>query len=120
MRWVPHAAMRPHTCAAIPFIGNSNAKRGFFDTGRDLPGWDPHVYISWEAAEEMARQMGWQPNHVQQGQQAKVAALQAELEESKAENARLLEQIAAVKVLKNGGFAQANPPGRPPRKVVAA
>lgn len=118
MRWVPHAALRPHTCAAIPFIGNSNAKKGFIDTGRDLPGWDPHVYISVEAVEEMARMVGWQPNHVQQGHQQAVAALKVQLEDAHAENARLAEQLDAVKVLKNGGFAQANPPGRP-KKVAA-
>lgn len=118
MRWVAHAALRPHVCAAIPFIGNSNAKKGFIDTGCDLPGWDPHVYISVEAVEEMARMIGWQPNHVQQGHKNAVAELERRLEESRAENARLVEQLDAVKVLKNGGFAQANPPGRP-RKVAA-
>jgi hypothetical protein len=48
MRWVAQAASRPHRCAAIPFIGNSNAKEGFIDTGQILHGWDPYVYLSVE------------------------------------------------------------------------
>lgn len=119
MRWVAHAASQPHRCAAIPFIGNSNAKHGFIDTGQILHGWDPYVYVSVEAVEEMARMIGWQPGHVQQGHKQTVADLQRKLEAAAAENEQLGEQLAAVKVLKNAGFAQANPPGRPPRKVAA-
>src|SRR4051812_35403908 len=61
MRWVPQAAITPHKCAVIPFIGTSNAKAGFFDAEVDLPGWDPHVYISVEAVEMMASEIGWEP-----------------------------------------------------------
>jgi hypothetical protein len=118
MRWVAHAALTPHRCAAIPFIGNSNAKKGFIDTGSDLAGWDPHVYVSVEAVEEMARMVGWQPSHVQAGHKERAAEMQTKLDAANAEIERLEEQLAAVKVLKNGGFAQANPPGRP-RKVAA-
>lgn len=118
MRWVPHAAVRPHRCAVVPFIGNSTAKNGFIDTGMDLPGWDPHVYVSVEAVEEMARMIGWQPAHVQAGHKQRAADITARLEEARAELDRVNEQLAAVRVLKNGGFAQANPPGRP-RKAVA-
>lgn len=118
MRWVAHAAMRPHRCAAVPFIGNSNAKKGFIDTGTDLAGWDPHVYVSVEAVEEMARMIGWQPAHVQQVNAAKASDVRAELEAAKAEADVLREQLAAVRVLKQTGFVQANPPGRP-KKVAA-
>jgi hypothetical protein len=102
----------------IPFVGNSNAKKGFIDTGTDLSGWDPHVYVSVEAVEEMARMIGWQPAHVQQGTKERAAVVQADLESARAEVEALTEQLAAVRVLKNSGFAQANPPGRP-KKVTA-
>lgn len=116
MRWVPHAAIRPHRCAAIPFIGNSNTRGGFIDTGQDLPGWDPHVYVSVEAVKEMARMIGWAPADT--GQRQRLENLRGQLAEAEAETALLREQLAAVRVLKNSGFAQANPPGRP-RKVAA-
>jgi hypothetical protein len=118
MRWVAHAADRPHRCAAIPFIGNSNAKRGFVDTGQRLPGWDPHVYVSLEAVEEMARMIGWQPAHIDQRQRDHVKALEAKVARAEAENEQLTERLNAVRVLKNrnGRFEQVNPPGRP-RKV---
>lgn len=118
MRWVQHAVSRPMRCAVVPFIGNSNAKKGFIDTGQDLHGWDPHVYVSVEAVEEMARFIGWQPAHVQQGIKAQLAERDAELESLRAQVSELNEQLGAVQVLKNAGFAQAKPPGRP-RKVAA-
>jgi hypothetical protein len=118
MRWVAHAAMRPHTCAAVPFVGNSNAKRGFIDTGRDLPGWDPHVYISFEAFQEMARIFEYQPGHAVTAVKAQVARKQERIAELEAELEEMRGQLDAVKVLKNAGFSQSNPPGRP-RKVAA-
>lgn len=118
MRWVQHAAIRPHRCGVIPFVGNATAKQGFIDTGVDLPGWDPHVYVSVEAVQEMARMIGWQPAHIQAGQKECTADLQVKLEQANTDLQIVREQLAAVKILKNGGFAQANPPGRP-RKVAA-
>lgn len=118
MRWVQHAVSRPMRCAVVPFIGNSNAKKGFIDTGQDLHGWDPHVYVSIEAVEEMARFIGWQPAHVQAGAKEQVSQLKTKLQASEDECERLEQQLAAVQVLKNNGFAQAKPPGRP-RKAAA-
>lgn len=118
MRWVPQAAMRPHRCAVIPFIGNSSAKKGFIDTGSDLPGWDPHVYVSVEAVEEMARMIGWQPAHVHSGHKDRLAEKDAMIESLKGEVASRDVQLEAVQVLKNAGFSQTRPPGRP-KKVAA-
>lgn len=118
MRWVPHAALRPHHCAAIPFVGNSTAQDGFIDTGVDLPGWDPHVYVSVTAVKEMARLIGWQPAHVQQGVRDRLAEKDAEIESLRSDLAEKDKQLDAVQVLKNAGFAQTRAPGRP-RKVAA-
>lgn len=90
MRWVQQAALRPHRCAAVPFIGNATAGEGFIDTGHDLPGWDPHVYVSVTAVKEMARMIGWAPR---QGTDPRVADLQArvaELEQQIAGDERLV------------------------------
>lgn len=120
MRWVPHAAMRPHRCAAIPFIGNSTAKKGFIDTGQDLRGWDPHVYLSVEAVEQMARMIGWQPQHVA-AQHADVSRRRDErVKELEAERDELQRRLEAVDVLKSAGFTQAKRPGRPRKEKVAS
>ncbi len=89
MRWVQAAASRPHKCAVIPFIGNSNAAGGFIDTGQRLEGWDPHVYISVQAAEEMARFLGWQPAIAETAQLQKLQSRDEEIAALKAEVAEL-------------------------------
>ena len=121
MRWVAHAAGRPHKCAVLPFIGNSNAKQGFIDTGTILNGWDPHVYVSVEAVQEMSRMIGWQPAHMNSGAHLReeAARLQVRIETLEAENADLQSQVDAVYVLKNNaGFSQGAKPGRPPKVAI--
>jgi hypothetical protein len=73
----------------IPFIGNSNATGGFIDTGQRLEGWDPHVYVSVQAAEEMARFLGWQPAVAESAQLEKVRARDVRIAELEAEVAEL-------------------------------
>lgn len=113
MRLVPHAALRPHRCAAIPFVGNASSRKGFFDTGHDLPGWDPHVYISVEAVEQMAHRIGWVPAHVNQEDRRKLAARDSEIEALRNELADARHKLGAVEVLKQAGFQQQKKPGRP-------
>lgn len=117
MRWVPHAAQRPHKCAVIPFKGNHNAGKGFIDTGQILSGWDPHVYVSVDAVEQMARMVGWVPGHVAQSQGKQAEELRDEIAQLRAELDQALEQLDAVQVLKNAGFQQARPVGRPKKKA---
>lgn len=118
MRWVPAAVVRPHRCALIPFVG-SHHPRGFFDYGTEMQAFDGHVYVSVVAAEQMARHLGWvAPGDVVNANR-RVADLEARLERAHAEAETLREQLGAVRVLKNAGFAQSNPPGRPKKKAVA-
>jgi hypothetical protein len=58
MRRVQQASIAPFRCAVIPFMGNQSAS-GFIDTGMDLIGVDPHVYVSFEGAVEIAKEIGW-------------------------------------------------------------
>ena len=116
MRYVQHAALRPHHCAVIPFIGNTNG-RGFIDTGIDLPGWDPHVYVSVEAIEEMARLIGWQPAHVSQQATAQAAGKDDRITEVEAERDELKAQLAAIGTLRLAGATTARPVGRPKKAV---
>ena len=116
MRWVQQAVINPHRCAVIPFIGNSNSQKGFIDAGHDLPGWDPHVYVSVEAVEEMARLIGWQPAGSLQLKDTEIGRLErkvAELEEQVREADRFAE--AAEYTLGRFGQHVRNKPGRKPK-----
>lgn len=116
MRWVAAAVARPHRCALIPFVG-SHHSRGFFDYGTEIQAFDGHVYVSVVAAEQMAAALGWAP-----GDTNVLKAKNRELEDALAmkddELTGLREQLGAVQILKNNGFAQTRPPGRP-KKVAA-
>jgi hypothetical protein len=116
VRYVQHAALRPHHCAVIPFIGNTNG-RGFIDTGIDLPGWDPHVYVSVEAVEEMAREIGWQPAHISAQAATRAGEKDARIAELEAEVADKTERLEAVQVLRSAGYTSARKPGRKSKAV---
>jgi len=105
MRLVPHAAQRPHRCAVIPFLSNHNS-RGFFDTGMDLPGWDPHVYVSVEAVEQMATMLGWAPKEANEVALRKVDNLNAQIADRDDQIKVLREQLDAVETLRNAGFKE--------------
>jgi hypothetical protein len=102
VRWVQAPALAPHRCAAVPFISGLNSTKGFIDTGSEMPGpgADHHIYVSVEAAEQMAQIIDWSPP-------AAVAALQelcglqvqriAQLEEQLAEANQVADAFDVVK-----------------------
>lgn len=106
MRFVPHAAIRPHHCAAFPSVRNATTRKGFIDTGVDLRDPDSHVYISVEAVEVMARMIGWAPQHVNQAAQRKQVRAEEESKRKDEEIAVLQRQLEAVETLRNAGFKE--------------
>lgn len=113
MRIVDHPAIRPHRCAVIPYLGASNAS-GFIDTGMDLDR--EHVYVSFEAVCEMAKMLGWVGPSVAKGQEARIAELEAEIDDLHAqlqEADRFAE--AAEYTLGRFGSKVQNKPGRKPK-----
>lgn len=106
MRWVPQAVRPPHRCAVIPFMGNSSTHKGFIDTGSVIPGWDPHVYVSVEAVEEMARMLGWTPPGMEVGYKQQIADAEKKAEAAIAEKADLEAAVAAIETLKRVGFKE--------------
>lgn len=122
MRWVPAAAVRPHRCACIPFIG-SHDPGGFFDFNTEIAAFDGHVYVSVVAARQMAEYMGWQPagqnaREIEALQGEKVA-LEARVADLETERDELMGQLAAVDTLRNGAFVNASRGGRPSTKSKA-
>lgn len=118
MRWVQQASIRPHRCSVIPFVGNTNAVKGFFDTGVDARELD-RVYVSVQAVEEMARRIGWTPAHESRSLQGDLDAERERTAELEAELESVREQLGAVQVLKAAGYSAARKPGRPPKQKVA-
>ncbi len=96
--WQRQATMRPQRCAVFPHVNNG----AFIDTGITMDTWDPHIYISAEAAQELGKFAGMVPGEaLKNAQEATVAANQyiAELE---AKVTRLEEFKSAVELIKAG------------------
>lgn len=109
MHLVEVAAFRPQRCAVIPYIG-AHHPHGFIDTGNELDG--NRIYISLVGLAEMARIARIIPPAVPDltaeldQANARVAELEAELEDSRA-------QLAAIGTLKLAGATTSRPVGRP-------
>lgn len=128
-RWVDAAAVRPHHCALVPYLGNSAARGGFIDTGVDLNGHGgDRVYLSAVGLEEYRRLglldgiLGVETARHAAQQAAYDGVLAAKDEEIAGLRERLAaaeSQLAAVQVLKQAGFTAARKPGRPPKQKEA-
>lgn len=113
MRRVQQANQRPFRCAVIPFMANSNAS-GFIDTGQFLG--DEKVYVSFEGAVEIAKEIGWVGPSVSRGMEAENARLQAELDQAKAELADAQHYIDSVEYVARGPMKAYKKPGRKPKE----
>lgn len=110
MRRVQQATQRPFRCAVIPFLGNSNAS-GFIDTGMFLQ--DEKVYISFEGAVEIAKEIRWVGPSERRELQAQNAALQARVDQLEQEIREADKLIEASKYsLEKFGSKVQSKPGR--------
>lgn len=115
--------MTPMHCAVVPTIGQVSGHR-FIDTGYDMyvnsVNTPNRIYVSEPAAGEMARMFGWTSPGDTKALRECVEALEAEIAAAQAARDDAVRQLAAVRVLKQGGYVQANPPGRPKKTPAAA
>lgn len=118
-RHVDSAALFPHHCAAIPFLGNSSARAGFIDTGMEIRGVDPHIYISMEAAQEIAKFIGWSGPSTARGLQGEVARLTAELDQVIAERDAAQQYIDSIEYVARGPMKPYKKSGRPKKEANA-
>jgi hypothetical protein len=116
MRLVKSADIRPHGCAVFPTLGTNHPK-GYFDTGNELVGFDNHVYVSVEAVEQLAAQLGWV---APEAHAAVVEAVVGERDDATARADTAVEalgvaerELEAVDVLRNARWKQ--PAQRKPR-----
>lgn len=112
MRRVDQAEIRPHYCAVLPHLGQAHRK-GYFDTGNEVTAIDPHIYVSVEAVEVMARELGWVGPEEHAAVLDRVAALEAELAQEQARAGELQATFDAIDVLESKGFRARKKPGRP-------
>lgn len=119
MRFVEKATIRPQHCAVFPSLGASH-RRGYFDTGVDLPGFDNRVYVSVEAVEQMAQKLGWYPPGQQRAYDEKLAEAEREIAELREELSKADEKLNAVHVLKQAGFVSERKRGPKQAQKVSA
>jgi hypothetical protein len=105
----------PHRCAIVPYITEDPG--GFIDTGTELPGWDPHVYVSATGALEIAKAFGFPTPGALATAVARVTELEAANAELTEQLDRAQSQLDAVAVLQAHGYT-AGP--RSPRRTKAA
>jgi hypothetical protein len=81
--------MMPQRCAVFPHVRTGN----YIDTGMTISGFDPHVYVSDVAAQELGRFVGMVP-----GGDLRRAEAELQLEQAKTEI--LQERIAELERFK--------------------
>jgi hypothetical protein len=114
MRLVDQTPIPPQTCAVLP---HRHFSERFIDTGTDLPGVDPHIYVSESAVGEMARIFGWRSPADSAATDEAIEGLEAQLAELETECNRLQAQFDAIDVLGSAGFTARRKPG--PKKSEA-
>lgn len=116
MQLTDQCRLYPARCSVFPHLGGSHAA-GYIDTFQNTPSGE-RVYVSLYAVGVMAEAVGY----VRAGDESAVLGenrtLRARVAELEAELAAVSESLGAVQVLKQAGFTQSRPPGRP-RKVAA-
>jgi hypothetical protein len=119
VRFADQASIRPHRCAVLPYMGNSNAS-GWIDTGSKLDM--DHVYVSFEAVCEMAQMLGWVGPSVLREKEAQIASLRAVVEQRDAELAEAdkLIQASRYSLESFGGKVKHKPGPRPKQEETVA
>lgn len=116
MRWVQTARLYPQKCAVWPHVGATHPA-GYIDTHQTTPSGE-RIYLSMVAMHHIAAGLGF----VRPGDESKLFAENKRLAERVGELEREIaaqgEELAAVHVLKRGGFAAAAKTG-PKAKAVA-
>lgn len=115
-RRVEKANITPMQCAVFPQLGASH-RDGYVDTGTELPGWDPHCFVSVVAARQLGEFVGLVDPGELERKVIEVSQLEAELETLRGRVAELETQLAAVDTLVSADFRARAKPGRPKKEM---
>lgn len=117
MRRVPRCEMRPLHCAVYPQLGAGHPK-GYFDSGNTIGLAEEHIYISVEAVESLARELGWASPETQKAHGAAYEALERENHDLR-EQVREADKFAESAEYTLGRFGQSVKRKPGPRAKVA-
>lgn len=116
MNLVDVPSMAPSTCAVL-LIGQS-MDTGWIDTGTNLKGLDPRVYISLKGARAVAEFIGWTDPDSRDELDAVVLEHQALIADLQEQLAEADKYISAIDTLEGAGFRQRKKTGRPRKEEV--
>lgn len=112
MHRVPRCEFNPGYCA---ITGRSEDPEGFIDTGNNIPVMDPRIFVSVSGAHRLAQEIGYEPLQAQINAREQIAN---QAEQIKALRARVADQEAQIKTLKDAISLKTDP--EPPVAALAA
>lgn len=111
MHWVERPFIEPHQCA-VTLRGASQSER-FIDTGQNVICRDPHIYVSQEGAESIARFLGWTSPDERAELEEHIETLEHANTDLNLQLAESDKFINAIDVLESAQFRARKKPGRP-------
>jgi hypothetical protein len=99
MRWVEACRLYPARCSVLPQLGG-NHPAGYVDTGQDTLSGE-RVYVSRVAVDMMAASLGYRrpgDETATRGENERLKARVAELEQQAGENARVVEAAQTLRL----------------------
>jgi hypothetical protein len=116
MRLIGELTQMPYECAVIPGRGNSSEQEGFIDTGNELRGWDPHVYVSVGAVKELARFIGLPSEREHERLTKERDELRGQVTHLEAQVQELEEFRDSIDVIASQDYVTRKKPGRPKKE----
>jgi hypothetical protein len=106
-------------CAVLP--GRQKDPKGFIDTGNDLLGIDPHVYLSYEGVRQAALRLGFvegeEHHSLREELTDRIHQLETDLADTQEQLAQADGYLEAIDVLESANFRARHKPGRPKTKA---
>lgn len=112
MRRVERCIAKPNACVVYPQLGQAHRK-GYFDTGNELNALDPHIYVSVEAVETMARDLGWVTPEGHAGTVEDLKVCRERIAELEVQLEKFEGVFEAFDTLESAGFRARRKAGRP-------
>lgn len=119
MRFIEQLPPGARPCALIP--GRQKDPKGFVDTGNELVGFDPHIYLSYEGVKQAALIFGFVEGEVyaslHEDLTERIHELETRLQETEEQLAQADGYLDAIDVLESADFRARKKAGRPKQKV---
>jgi hypothetical protein len=121
MRFIEHLPPGARPCALIP--GRQRDPKGFIDTGNELPGFEPHIWCSYEGVKQAALIFGFVEGHLHNQTvddlEQRLAMCQKELDDAQEQLSQADGYLDAIDTLESANFRARHKPGRPKQPKAA-